>query len=141
MSYATKQDYIDRYGIEELAQLTDRQDPGSGLVDDDPVTAALADADAEINSYLAVKMATPVSPVPRILIGRAAAIARYLLWKDRASERVRTDYADALTWLAKVSRGEISLGDNVGATTPASAGAPQMVAPERVFDSCRLKDY
>lgn len=140
MSYATQQDMVDRYGAQELIDLTDEQNSPPSEIDANVVSDKLADADAEINSWICSRVTVPVTPVPRVLVNKACALTRYYLWKDRASERVKSDYADALAWLQKVSQGTVSLGDNVNPSTQASSGAPQASAPARVFTSDTLKD-
>jgi phage gp36-like protein len=141
MSYATQQDLIDRYGRDELVQLTDRDDPAGGDLDTVPIARALAAADAEINGYIASRVTTPVSPVPLILTEKACVIARYLLWKDRASERVRNDYLDSIKWLKDVAAGTVSLGDATAATAPTSGGKPQFGETCRTFTKDSLKGF
>jgi phage gp36-like protein len=135
MSYATQADLVSRFGEIELRQLTDRATPPAGVVDAAVVAEALSDAEATINSYISVRVAVPVpAPLPPALVRAACNIARYLLWKDRASEKVRTDYTDALKWCADVAAGRVALGNSGDApTTPPSAGRPQVVAPPRKF--------
>lgn len=134
MSYATQDDLVRLYGSAELLQLTDRADPPAGEIDSDVVAGALADAEAEINSYIAVRVTTPVDPVPALLTGKVCAVARYLLWKDRASDKVKNDRDEAVAWAQLVGAGKASLG-NAGATptAPVSEGAPQVVARRRKF--------
>ena len=53
MTYATRDELQERFGLDELTQLTDRM--GAGVPDDNLVARALSDADAEIDGYLAVR--------------------------------------------------------------------------------------
>jgi phage gp36-like protein len=140
MSYATRDDFIARYGEDELRQITDMATPPGDTIDDAVIAARLDDADAEINSYLAARVDTPVAPVPHRVKQVACVIARYLLWRDHASERVRQDYADAIAWLKDVAAGKAAIGDT-GATEAPSGGAPQVSAPERVFTRDTLKGF
>jgi phage gp36-like protein len=134
MTYATKADRVRLYGEQELLELTDRADPPAGEIDDAVIAGALSDAEAEINSYISTRVTTPVTPVPTILGNKTCAIARYFLWKDRASEKVTNDYNNAIAWAKGVSAGAISLG-NAGdtPTTAVGAGAPKVVFPKRKF--------
>ena len=141
MSYATQQNLIDRCSEKELQQLTDRAIPPAGTIDDAIVAEALADADAEINAYIAVRVTTPVSPVPRILVTHAVSIARYRLWKDRASAKVTSDYQDAIAWAQAVAAGKAALGDTTTPTAPPSVGAPRVSAPDRTFTGDKLRGY
>jgi phage gp36-like protein len=140
MTYATKQEMIDRFGDLELKQLTDR----TGLVDaiDDVVLGkALDDADAEINGYLMGRYVLPLASTPKILVGLACDIARFRLFEDRATEHVRTRYDDALKYLRDVARGQISLGLDAAGQPAAEGGGAKAEGEERVFNNTTLADY
>ncbi len=143
MPYATQADLETRFGVQELAQLTDRV---SGTVPDAAViAAALADADALIEGYLAQRYALPVSPVPTLLRRIAADVARFLLHGKSAGEKVREAYDDALSVLRDLSSGKAALAGALpapAAQAPAAAGgAPQAAAPARIFDRGSIGDY
>lgn len=131
MTYATKQDLIDRFGQTELAQLTDRTN--GTTIDDTVVGKALADADAEIDGYLASRYTLPLSPVPLTLVRLAGDIARYYLYEDRVTEQVKSRYDDAVKWLVNVSRGVVQLGVDSAGTPPAVADTVQFPASQKVF--------
>ena len=140
MTYATQADLTDRFGAVELAQLTDR---ASGQVIDTAVLdRALADADAEINSYLASRYALPLASTPTVLVRLAADMARYRLYDDRVTEAVRARYQDAVSLLKRLASGEVRLD---GATTPPepAAGSTAVTArsPSRVFGPDVLAGY
>lgn len=121
MTYATKQDLIDRFSERELVLATDDAKPAA-TIDDTKVARALTDTDALINSYIAARYATPVTRVPSSLNDRACAIARYKLARDKASERITNDYNDAIKWLGQIATGTVTLADAVAAPTEQSAG-------------------
>lgn len=108
MTYATLADLVERFGREEILQLTDRA--VANQIDEDVVDRALADADAEIDAHLSARYVLPLVSTPPILGRIACDIARYRLWDDRASEEVRTRYADCVRTLEKLARGDVSLG-------------------------------
>jgi len=89
MSYATSDDLAARFGATELDQLADRN--GDGLPDDGVVQGALADADAEIDAYLAGRYPLPLAHVPPVLARIACDMVecKRLRWPSRA--RVLTD--------------------------------------------------
>jgi phage gp36-like protein len=118
MPYATQADLEERFGADELTQLTDRVN--AGVPDASIVARALADADAEIDGYLASRYALPLAAVPPVLARIACDIARYRLWEDRASEEVRLRYEDARRLLESIARGQVSLG------LPAISAAPAL---------------
>jgi len=131
MTYATEQHMIDRFGEQELVELTDRV--GVGRVDGAVLARALEDADGEINGYLATRYTLPLSPVPLVLTRLACDIARYFLYEDRASEAVRTRYQDAIKFLRGVSDGSITLGVDASNNAPAESRGPQFDSGGRVF--------
>ena len=120
MPYATQADLEARYGADELTQLTDRI--GAGVPDAAVINRALADADAEIDGYLATRYALPLPTVPPVLARIACDIARYRLWEDRASEEVRRRYEDARRILESIANGRVSLG------LPEATAAPALAA-------------
>lgn len=134
MSYATPQDFINRFGEQDAIGLTDRT--GAGVVDTAVLTAALDEADAEITPYLAPRYAIPLATVPRILVGYVCDIARYRLTGGSASETdaVRNRYKDAVAFLDKVSRGQISLGLDAAGGKAQPANTVRFSTPNgRVF--------
>lgn len=141
MTYATKQDMIDRFGTPELVTLTDREEFSTGEIVDGVLNAALSEADAEINSYLAKQVATPIDPVPAKIKRLACDIARYRLCKEMPPEIVRTAYKDAISWLHRAALGQVSLGQDVGPTAPASAGTPMIDTGGRTFSNDTLQDF
>lgn len=141
MTYATKDDLIAAFGLTELINLSDRATPRTGNVDDAVVNEALEDADGEINSYIAARVPTPVSPVPRMLKTVACAIARYRLSKNFSTERMRNDYQDAVSWLKSVANGTVSIGDSTAPTEAPTGGTPQFAPACNKFTRDKLKDF
>jgi phage gp36-like protein len=140
MTYATQTDMTERYGAVELAQLTDRS---AGLVIDTTVLArALADADAEIDGYLATRYTLPLASTPAVLVRLAADIARHSLYGNGVTEAVRNRYQDAVSLLKRISSGDVQLAGE--SQVPVSGGSGNAVAartPERVFSATQLADY
>lgn len=113
MTYATRIDLEDRYGADEIAQRESMLPVGA-------VDRALADADAEIDSYLTGRYALPLSPVPANIGRVASAIARYQLLGDAVTEVARKHYEDARAWLKDVAAGRAQ----IDGATPTAAAAP-----------------
>ena len=113
MSYATRTDLEERYGADELVQRESVLPAGA-------VDRALADADVEIDSYLATRYTVPLSPVPGNAVRIAAAIARYRLLGDAVTEIARKDYEDSRAWLKDVAAGRVQ----INGATPLAAAAP-----------------
>lgn len=146
MTYATQQDLIDRFGSQELIELTDRA--STGAIDATVITRALNDADAEINGYLAGRYSLPLATTPPALSRMACDIARYRLYEDRATEAVTQRYKDAVRFLDGIAKGLVSLGLNAAGTAPeAASGGVKTQGKDRVFtmgdsdESGTLDDY
>jgi phage gp36-like protein len=125
--YATVADLVRRYGEAEIQQLTDRLDPPAGAIDSAVAERALADADAEIDAYLAARYAVPMSPAPAVVGRLACDIARFRLWEDRASDEVRRRYEDARRMLEAIAAGRVSFAAEQSAVGVAA------VRPARVM--------
>lgn len=135
MAYAAKSDMIARFGEAEVIMLTDREN--LGVIDVAVLDAALAEADAEINPYLAPRHTLPLTSVPKILAGFACDIARYRLCGAgvTATEEVRNRYKDAIKFLDSVASGKLGLGLDPANSVAKPANTVQFGAPNgRVFD-------
>ncbi len=140
MTYATKQDLIERFGEDELVDLTDRAEPPAGAIDEAVLGEALATADGQIEAHLRVRYAVPVAPVPDLLVGVAADIARYRLYTDNPPEVVSDRHKAAMKTLGDLARGIITL-DATAATEASSGGSVRISTPDRVFTSKTLKGF
>lgn len=105
--YAQVTDMQMRFGQEELEQLAPSD---SGAVDQDKVDSALSDASAEMNTYLGSVYSLPLTDPNPYLKTICCDITRFRLWDDAVSEEVRKRYEDAVAWLKKVVKGDVSLG-------------------------------
>lgn len=82
-SYCNLADLITRYSEKELAQATDRTDAHPPAVDEDVIDAAIADASAEIDTYLeSGGYRTPLVQAPALLRSIACQLARAGLYTD-----------------------------------------------------------
>lgn len=133
--YASVQDLVNRFGEQEVIELTDRDHTGE-LVEDVAETA-LTDSFAEIDSYVQSRYTLPLPSVPDVLRRVACDIARYRLYGARPTEEARQRYDDALKFLRDVANGTI----NLGVTPPPSGGVAQVTGPPRVFPRSDLKDF
>ena len=110
MNYATRADLVSRFGEEELTTLEQLAYSTNGsLPTVSPVNDALTDASEEANSYIARAYALPLPSVPKGLVLAVCDIARYLLYKDRATEEVTKRYERRVSWLKDVSAGRAVL--------------------------------
>ncbi|TCP88921.1 phage gp36-like protein [Rhizobium sp. PP-CC-2G-626] len=143
MTYATKQDLIDRFGSKELVELTDKVNRPASTIDDTPVERALADAGALIDGYVAKLYRLPLSSVPKILTKTCCDIARYYLHGKAADKDspVTAAFKQAETWLRDVSKGLVTLDVEGIAPAPAGGGSVKASAPGRVFTRDSLRNF
>lgn len=132
MSYATQADLIDRFGEQELIQLTDRA--GLGVIDSDVLGRAVADADAEIDAYLSTRMALPLADPPAVLGRLAAVLVRHALYKDAVPDAVQAARDAVISLLRDVANGRASLG-------PAPAGASDPAGRAQVSTAVKEIDW
>ena len=138
MAYATKQDMIDRYGLDEVIAITDRATPPANAVDEAVLAKALENATAEVNSE--AKLTGTITQTEQ-LANIACAIARYHL-SDPCAERVRTDYEDQITFLRRVAAGNaLLIGQDAAAPAATGNDAPVFVSSPRRFTRDSLKDF
>ena len=91
------------------------------------IDAAIGDADAEIDGYLAKRYAVPLAPAPKVINKFSKDIAVYNLFSrigiDESTEQKTylNRYNAAIKFLTLVAEGKVSLG--VDAEDPATAAA------------------
>lgn len=140
MTYATQADLVDRFGETEVAQRTDRINGTN--IDTMVLGRALADADAEIDGYLATRYRLPLASVPAVLVRLASDMARYQLCVGGVPEAVRQRYEDAVSLLKRMASGDVQL---TGVTPlPAEGGSGNAVAMRSsapMFNAEQLKNY
>lgn len=142
MTYASKQDLIDRFTEQELIELTDMTNVPPEVIDDTKVTRALTDTDSLINSYISTRYSVPVSPVPSILNEKACAITRYKLYRNGCPDRVTSDNKDAIAWLNMVANGSVSLADVATAPIAQTSGSSVKTNnSRRTFTRDTLRDF
>lgn len=141
MSYATQQDLVDRFGEEELIQLTDRTNIPVSTIDPTPIERALTDAAAMIDGYLAKLYRLPLATVPPILTKMACDIARFYLYGKAAEkdDAISRGYNEATRWLENVSKGLITLEAEGVPSPQAGGGTVKASAPGRVFTRDSLR--
>lgn len=131
MSYAALSHLVERFGEQEVLQLTDRAHLGE--IEEAVASRALEDATAEIDGYLGARYVLPLAHVPTVLIRLCADMARYYLYDDHAPEQVVMRYKAALDTLLRISRGDIDLGVSAEGDAPPTADGAEMVSGGRVW--------
>lgn len=148
--YIQEADMVNRFGQDEIAQLTNRTNPLSGTYDATTLDQVISDAEAELNSYLADRYTLPLPTVPEVLPRLCCDIARFYLWGERANEVVTLRYQNAIKFLLQVASGAITLGLDATDKTQTMASGPSYqqlsssttpALVNRTFTSDLLSDY
>lgn len=135
--YCSTQALINRFGEEELIQLTAEADnlgEYPDTINQTQVDQAIADADGTIDSYLAARYPLPLSQVPPVLERYACDMARYFLHDRSPLEEVTNRYKEAIRYLEKVSKGDISLGIDSQGQRPQTTDGAIMESGGSVFN-------
>lgn len=140
MSYATKQQMIDRFSERELVELTDRVQPYTEAIVDNVLDRAMEAADAEIDSYLRGHYLVPVVPAPVLLIDIACDNARWRLCDELIPETVQKRRDEAISRLRDIARGVIQL-DVATSDETTSSGMPQFEGPGRIFTRGTMRGF
>lgn len=128
--YCTKADMLARGWEKELIQITDKSN--SGVIDDGILDQAIADASAEIDSYLQGHYSLPLTISVPNLTRISCDIARYYLFETRVTEQVQKRYDAVTRYLEQVAKGVIKLGIEVPATSIAINSA-EMTSSANLF--------
>ena len=103
--YADRNDMVLRFGEREVKQLEASIQAENSM----SVDATLQDASEEVDGYIAVRYSLPLTETPQNLKRLVCDIARYKLWKSRASDEVRQRYEDAIAFLKLIANNKASL--------------------------------
>lgn len=141
MAYCTQPDILSALDYDTLVQLTDDHDV-NGIVAS-VVTAAIADADAEIDGYCGRRYSVPFAAVPDIVKKHSVTIAVKNLYARRrgATGSRRQDYDDAIAFLKGVAAGKITLGEDDPDGSPSEANDVQIEGPDRVFSRDNMTGF
>jgi len=131
--YCTQDDLEDRYRSENLTALADYD--GDGAADSDTVAKAIGDASHEIDSYLQVKYAVPITPAPDCLRRCATTMAWYYLRLGRESvtEDAQKAYDRCIKMLEGIAAGEIGIGVDPLPAESSGAATVHSSAQDRLF--------
>ena len=140
MAYCTETDIKRQIDWDTVVQLTDDND--SGVIDTDILDRAIADADAEIDSYCGTKYDVPFSTVPVMIRKMSVDISIYNLYARRrgAPEDRKERYDDAISFLKDISKGIASLGGDGPSADDDSGPEATTVKSDHVFSRGRNSD-
>jgi phage gp36-like protein len=141
MPYCTQLDILEQLSLEDLIGLTD--DDGRGSVDSSVVARAIADADAEIDSYAASRYPVPFAPAPAMIRKTSVEIAIYNLYARRrgAPDSRKQRYDNAIRFLKAVASGEVAIGADAPAESASDGIEASTSADDRIFTRDKLAGY
>ena len=109
------------------------------------IDEAIADADGEIDGYLAKRYAVPISPAPKIINKCSKDIAVYNLFSrigiDESTDQKTylNRYNQAIKFLTLVAEGKVSLGAETDDPTTAAATGFSVKSTPRIFSRDKMK--
>jgi len=141
MAYSTQSDILEQLDEDTLIQLTD--DADTGAVDTSVVDRAIADADAEIDSYCGVRYSVPFTTVPDRVRKLSVDIAIYNLYARRkgSPEHRKERYDNAIRFLKDVAKNQASLGKDDPDAPPLDAHQPEITQSDRIFTRDKMKGF
>ncbi len=137
MIYVTLQELVDYVGERELVELTDRA--GTGWLDERVVEQAVAKAEGDLHAA-AGRYRVPLTAWDDFVKRLVLDLARFYLYEEAATDRVKAAYDTARADLRAIADGRLQI---VGAATAdgGADGGTAHVAPGRTFDRASLEDY
>lgn len=136
--YATVDAMLKKFGERELIQLTDTEAPYEDVINYDKLNAALAEANSEIDGYLASRYQLPLPAVPPFLEAIACNMARYHACTGAISENdpIKTRYDNSVKSLKEIAKGTIAVGG-----TPAGNSSPVQTSSNNVIFQAGRHDW
>lgn len=141
MAYSTLTDIIKLLPESAIIQLTD--DEGDGVVNESRVNEAIAQADAEIDSYCGGIYTVPFATVPDIVKKISVDIAIYNLYSRKVETIPETRaerYKNAIRQLTDISKGVISLGIDPAPAQTGSGVNNSIKSNTRLFSRSGMED-
>lgn len=143
MAYCTLTDIKKLIPETLIIQLTD--DENIGTVNQSRVDEAIAQADAEIDSYCGGRYAVPFTTVPDIAKKISVDIAIYNLYSRRVESlpETRADrYKNAIRQLEGIAKGLVSIGEQPEPPAPDTGGTQiNVTSNDRVFTRETLGNF
>ena len=140
MAYATQSDLEAYFGTEQLLIAADRD--GDGSADTGVITAGIAAAEEEIDSYLAVRYDLPLAATPGVLTRVCCDLAMYHMSVGHHSmtEDKETRYNNGVRWLEKLSKGIVTLGVEEAEVVVQDEAELTSTSEDRVFSRTKMAD-
>lgn len=138
MTYVTADLMRERFGDQELIELTDNREPYLNAINFEKLNPVLEMTNSEIDGWVQGRYKLPLPVIPPFLHGLACDIARYHLSAMIITENdpIKIRYEDAKKQLKSIAKGEIGLGG-----TPAGESEPLDTASNNVIFTVGRRDF
>ena len=130
MLYCSEQDLIDRFGEDELIDLTDRIN--LGVINQQVLIQAITDASDQMSVYLS-RFEFTAENLPKVLKPIACDITRYRLYDESITENVQKRYDAGMKFLMSVNKGEITIGTTTDGSKITSVDLAEIKSSGSVF--------
>lgn len=131
MPYTSLENLVAKFGTRHLVNLTDRDEEPTGEINAAILAAAIEDAAALIDGYLAGRFQLPLAVVPPLVESLAEKIVIKELHVYGAPQDVNEDYERALKMLQKINEGTIKLPVAEVSQEPAQTGSNGVKTTDR----------
>lgn len=145
--YAILADMTSLFSEAEMLELSNLDYPDATTINEPVVTRAIADAQAQIDAYLAVRYITPLVVIPAVLRNYTCDVARYILDKDKPREEVTRRRDLVFYFLKDLAANKASLPGIAegtdGSTVPGASDGNVCIffTPGRTWTSDSLEDW
>ena len=143
MSYSTRAEVRDMVKDDALNAIigdtfiedpAEREELVSPIID-----AAIADADAEIDGYLAKRYAVPLAPAPRVINKVYNLVSRIGIDEGTDQKTYLNRYNAAIKFLTLVAEGTVSIGTETEDPASAAAGGFKVKSNSRLFTREKMR--
>lgn len=150
MSYCTREEVRALLKLDAVSQIITDNDGVEDPEEREAILAplieeAIADADGEIDGYLAKRYAVPITPVPKVISKFSKDIALYNLFsragldKDGREGNYLTRYNAAIKFLTLVAEGKVSIGTEASDPVTAAETGFALQSNDRIFSRDQMK--
>ncbi|MDS7929622.1 DUF1320 domain-containing protein [Acinetobacter sp. V102_4] len=128
--YATVEAMLQKFGEQELQQLTDNEGPFQYEINMTKLNSAMDEANSEVDAYVGSRYSLPLQTIPPFLINIACNLARFYAVTGDLTENdpIKNRYESSIKTLTKISKGELTLGGSpAGESKPVQTAANNVV--------------
>lgn len=138
MSYVTAATMIQKFGEQEIIELTDNEEPYQYAINHEKLNAALEEANSEIDGFIQGRYPQPLQVIPPFLRNIGCHLARYHLCTKALTDTdpIKVRYDNAVGRLKSISKGEMGLG-----SSPAGESAPTESSSNNVIFGVGRRDF